>query len=144
MRGISNIGNFFLPQRIQDLTPAREQSLLERSTSLDEAVAESVRAIIREVRTEGDDALRSLASRFDGAELTSIEVPRQAVREALAALDPELRNALERTRRNLESVQRAFLPTAQETSPEPGIVVGRRPDPLDRVGVYAPGGRANR
>jgi histidinol dehydrogenase len=142
MKDISGTRNVFLPQRITDLTIARERLLLERSTSLDETVAESARAIIREVRTEGDDALRSLASRFDGAELTSIEVPRQAAREALATLDAELRRALERTRRNLESVQRSFLPTAQETSPEPGIVVGRRPDPLDRVGVYAPGGRA--
>lgn len=142
MRDISNTGNVFLPQRIQDLTVARERALLERSTSLDEGVAESVRAIIREVRTEGDDGLRSLASRFDGAKLTSIEVPQQAAREALETLDPALRGALERTLRNLESVQRAFLPTTQETSPEPGIVVGRRPDPLDRVGVYAPGGRA--
>ena len=142
MRDIANAGNVFLPQSITELTAAQERLLLERSTSLDEGVAESVRAIIKEVRTEGDDALGSLASRFDGVELTSIEVSRQAAREALATLDPELRRALERTRRNLESVQRAFLPTEQETSPEPGIVVGRRPDPLDRVGVYAPGGRA--
>jgi histidinol dehydrogenase len=71
-----------------------------------------------------------------------VEVPVEIARRALADMDPELRRALERTKRNLEAVQRAFLPVMEETSPEPGIVVGRRPDPLDRVGVYAPGGRA--
>lgn len=142
MKNNSDGRKIFLPQRLAELTVAREDLLFGRSTSLDERVAQSVRAIISSVRKEGDEALRSLASRFDGAALSSIEVPRQAARDALEALDPELRQALERTRRNLESVQRAFLPSAQETSPEPGIVVGRRPDPLDRVGVYAPGGRA--
>jgi histidinol dehydrogenase len=47
-----------------------------------------------------------------------------------------------RSAENISRVHRAFLPTAQETESEPGIVVGRRPDPLGRVGVYAPGGRA--
>ena len=49
---------------------------------------------------------------------------------------------MERSIANLESVQKAFMPEVAETSPEPGIRIGRRPDPLDRVGVYAPGGRA--
>src|SRR5206468_2737184 len=43
---------------------------------------------------------------------------------------------------NLTAVHQAFKPVADEVSPEPGIRVGRRPDPLARVGVYAPGGRA--
>jgi histidinol dehydrogenase len=53
-----------------------------------------------------------------------------------------LRAALERSAENVGRVHRAFRPVAQETESEPGIVVGRRPDPLGRVGVYAPGGRA--
>jgi histidinol dehydrogenase len=53
-----------------------------------------------------------------------------------------LRQALERSARNIERVHRAFLPVAQETESEAGVIIGRRPDPLGRVGVYAPGGRA--
>src|SRR5258708_21972201 len=49
---------------------------------------------------------------------------------------------MERAASNIRRVHQAFLPTLQETESEPGIVVGRRPDPLARVGVYAPGGRA--
>jgi histidinol dehydrogenase len=83
-----------------------------------------------------------MAAEFDRVRIDTVEVPVEIARRALADMDPELRRALERTKRNLEAVQRAFLPVMEETSPEPGIVVGRRPDPLDRVGVYAPGGRA--
>ena len=61
---------------------------------------------------------------------------------ALDALRPHLRAALERSAENIERVHRAFRPVAQETESEPGVIVGRRPDPLGRVGVYAPGGRA--
>ena len=50
--------------------------------------------------------------------------------------------AMERAAANIRAVHAASLPQTVETSPEPGIVVGRRPDPLTRVGVYAPGGRA--
>ncbi|MEO7964342.1 MAG: histidinol dehydrogenase, partial [Gemmatimonadaceae bacterium] len=53
-----------------------------------------------------------------------------------------VRAAMERAARNIETAHRAFLPQATEIETEPGIVIGRRPDPLGRVGVYAPGGRA--
>jgi len=83
-----------------------------------------------------------MAREFDGVEMTSFEIARPAWRAALDSLDRSLVKAMERSIRNLDSVQRAFLPTASETFPEPGILVGRRPDPIDRVGIYAPGGRA--
>lgn len=142
MKENSNARKFLLTQRISWITDAQKRHLFDRSTSLDEGVRQSTADIVAAVRTSGDDALRSLALRLDGVQLDAIEVPRRVAQEALAGIDADLRRALERTRRNLESVQRAFLPATQETSPEPGIVVGRRPDPLDRVGVYAPGGRA--
>jgi histidinol dehydrogenase len=49
---------------------------------------------------------------------------------------------MERAARNIETAHAAFRPIAQEVETEPGIVIGRRPDPLGRVGMYAPGGRA--
>jgi histidinol dehydrogenase len=83
-----------------------------------------------------------MALRYDHTELRALEVPRTVCKSAVDSLDPTLRAAIERSVRNIASVQRAFLPTPVETSPEPGIVVGRRPDPLRAVGVYAPGGLA--
>lgn len=127
---------------VASLSPGDRDALFDRSTSSDAAVRASVGSIISRVRTRGDDALRELGAEFDGVELGALEVPRERCGQALRALDPVLRGALERAARNIEAVHRASLPRATEVSPEPGITVGRRPDPLGRVGVYAPGGRA--
>jgi histidinol dehydrogenase len=121
--------------------PARAV-LLDRATSDDPAIRAHTAAILARVRAEGDVALRAYAREFDGCALERLEVPRTAWDEALAGLAAPLRAAMERAARNIAAVHRAFAPSAVETTVEPGIVVGRRPDPLTRVGVYAPGGRA--
>ncbi len=129
--------------RYADLSPDDRRALIDRSRGAeDAAIRERTAGIVQQVRRSGDVALRELAVTFDGVSLESLEVPRAAWRSALDALDPSLRRSMERSATNLERVHRAFLPTAQETESEPGIVIGRRPDPLARVGVYAPGGRA--
>lgn len=128
--------------RLDGLAAADRRALFDRSLSADPTVRERTAAIVRRVREEGDTALRALALDFDGVSLDSLEVSRAAWRGALDALEPALRRSMERAITNLEGVHRAFLPVAQETQSEPGIIIGRRPDPLERVGVYAPGGRA--
>jgi histidinol dehydrogenase len=124
------------------LSESQKAELADRSTSSDDALRERVAAIVRCVRTEGDAALFSLAAELDGVSLASLAVPREHRVRALERIDPTVRQALEHATANIESVHRAFLPKATEIEVEPGIVVGRRPDPLDSVGVYAPGGRA--
>ena len=124
------------------LTDADRRALLERMSANDAAIAERTASIVARVRREGDEALRSLARELDGVDLDELEVPRARWQSALDALPSTLRRALERSAENIGRVHRAFRPVAQETESEPGIVVGRRPDPLGRVGVYAPGGRA--
>ena len=83
-----------------------------------------------------------MAANFDGVALTSLEMPMAECAAALASLDPALRGAMERAAANIRRVHEAFRPVGHEVESEPGIVIGRRPDPLGRVGVYAPGGRA--
>lgn len=121
---------------------ARLGELLDRSTSGDPAVRSRTSAIVARVRAEGDAALYALARELDAVSLASLEVPRDALRAALDALDPALRRAMEHAARNIVTAHRAFLPIPVEIETEPGIVVGRRADPLTSVGVYAPGGRA--
>jgi histidinol dehydrogenase len=101
-----------------------------------------VASLVAEVRSRGDAALRDLAWRFDRVSLDSLEVPRAAIRAALDRQPPALRRAMERSARNVRRVHSAFRPQAARIEVEPGVVVERRPDPLGRVGVYAPGGRA--
>lgn len=128
---------------LDTLPPAERAGLCERRRPRDPAVRKVTAAILERVARDGDAALRSLARELDGVALDALEVPRERWRAALAAIDPPLRAALERSAANLATVHRAFRPRADEVSPEPGIRVGRRPDPLARVGVYAPGGRAS-
>lgn len=101
-----------------------------------------VAQLIADVRRRGDLALLDSAERFDGARPSAIEVPRAAWRAALDALDPPERSALEDAALAIARVHEAQQPSPVVVEPRPGVVVGRRPDPLARVGVYAPGGRA--
>lgn len=127
---------------IAELSADDRRQIFERSTSADETIRSRTASILARVHREGDAALFALARELDGVELATLEVPRRAWDTALDRIPRDVRRAMERTIRNVASVHRAFLPTAFETEPEPGITIGRRPDPLGRVGVYAPGGRA--
>lgn len=124
------------------LTDTARAVLFARATMTDATVRSRVAAQLAEVRRDGDAALRRFAAEFDGVEALEIEVPRAVWAEALERIDPVLRGVLDRAVRNLEEVHAAFRPTVREVTTADGVVIGRRPDPLVRVGVYAPGGRA--
>ncbi len=117
-------------------------ALLRRTNATSSVVREQTEEIIRGVRRDGDRALREMAVTFDGVSLDAIEVPIAVRRRALAEIDPTLRSALERAARNIERFHSADPPRTVEVETEPGVTVGRRPDPLQRVGIYSPGGRA--
>lgn len=135
-----------VPVRVQasldELTASDRTVLFDRSTSADATIRRATSDIVARVRDGGDAALRALAKLHDRVNLESIEVPRDARVRALDALDPALRRAMERAATNIASVHAASLPSTTTVMPEPGVTVVRRPDPLSRVGVYAPGGRA--
>jgi len=126
------------------LGPDALRALLSRGQedASDGELRAKVAALVAEVRTRGDAALRDLACRFDGVALDSLEVPRPALRAALDRQAPALRRAMERAARNIATVHAAFRPRSIQVEVERGVMVERRPDPLERVGVYAPGGRA--
>lgn len=127
---------------LRSLDAAARSAVFDRSTTSDPDVRARTTAVIDRVRREGDAALRAFAREFDGATLERPEVPRVEWERALASLDPDLRRALERAAANIRTVHEAFKPVAQEVTTADAVVVGRRPDALARVGVYAPGGRA--
>jgi histidinol dehydrogenase len=128
--------------RIENLDDAQRARLLVRGRALDTEVMRVVARLIEDVRVRGDAALRDQAQEFDGVDDPVIEVPREHWRAALDALDSELRDALEMAAQNIAAFHRAQLPAVLEIEPRPGLKLGRRADPLERVAVYAPGGRA--
>jgi len=122
-------------------TPDR-RALLDRISSEDFAVRARVTGILERVRRDGNAALFALAAELDGVQLRHLEVPRGEWKVALRLTPPDTLRALKHARDNIERAHRAFEPTTAEVQTEPGVRVGRRPDPLTRVGIYAPGGRA--
>jgi len=118
------------------------RTLFSRALNIDPSLRVRVAEILARVREQGDTALLAMAREFDRVPLSTLEVPKQSLDRAVSLLSGDLRRALERAAGNIARVHRAFLPRTIETSPEHGIVIGRRPDPLQHVGVYAPGGRA--
>jgi histidinol dehydrogenase len=125
-----------------ELSKQDRDSLLRRAKPSDSNVRERTANILQRVRRDGDRALFEMAREYDGVALESLEVPRDIRQRALASLDRGVRAALERAARNIAAVHSASPPQTVETETESGVVVGRRPDPLQRVGIYAPGGRA--
>lgn len=132
-----------IQKRIAELTDSERALLIERGLGADPEIERSTAAIVADVRDRGDAALLDLARRFDLAVPESIEVPAEACREALENLDPEVRAALELAARNIRTFHEAQIPPTIELEVQPGVRLGRRAEPLRRVGVYAPGGRAS-
>lgn len=134
--------DFAVAGRLESLGPAEEGKLFDRGRSTDPAVMEAVAAIVADVRSRRDAALIDLARRFDGVEDLRIEVPRPECRAALDRLDPRVRDALVEAAGAIAVFHRAQMPAPLEVEVRPGVRLGRRAEPLGRVGVYAPGGRA--
>lgn len=128
--------------RLGELTEAQRDTLFNRGRAHDASVMQTVTQLIEDVRTRGDDALREQARRFDGVENLVVEVPRSLWREALEQMNVAVRTGLELAARNIADFHRAQLPETIETETRPGLKLGRRADALERVAVYAPGGRA--
>ncbi len=124
------------------LTQSDRAELLDRAATEDARVSAAATLIVARVRSGGDSALHELALELDGVTLSALEVPRARWDAALAALEPGLRAALERAARNIARAHEAAMPAEGVCQTEPGVTVGRRPEPFERVGVYAPGGRA--
>ncbi|GII86354.1 histidinol dehydrogenase [Sphaerisporangium siamense] len=123
-----------LPENLRDVLPRAELDV--------EAALAQVRPVCDDVRHRGLAAVRELTARFDGVELESTRVPAAALADAVAALTPDVRAALEESIRRARLVHRDQRRTDTTTQVVPGGTVTERWIPVERVGLYVPGGRA--
>src|ERR1700733_9971239 len=93
-----------------------------------------------DVRDRGGVAIREYTNRFDGVDLERTRVPQAVIDNALKTLDPAVRDALEEAARRARVVHEAQLPERKDTEPAPGLSVSTRFIPVERAGVYVPGG----
>ncbi|MDT0381122.1 histidinol dehydrogenase [Streptomyces sp. DSM 42041] len=119
-----------------------DPDLLPRAELDVEAALETVRPICDDVHHRGSAALIDYAQRFDGCTLERIRVPESELARALEELDPKVRAALEESVRRARIVHREQRRTDSTVQVVPGGTVTERWVPVERVGLYVPGGRA--
>ncbi|MGW3566256.1 histidinol dehydrogenase [Streptomyces sp. NPDC000941] len=119
-----------------------DRDLLPRAELDVEAALEKVRPICDDVRHRGTAALVDYAQRFDGVTIERVRVPQEALTRALEELDPAVRAALEESIRRARLVHREQRRTDHTTQVVPGGTVTERWVPVERVGLYVPGGRS--
>ena len=107
-----------------------------------EAALDVVRPICDDVRHRGVEAIAEYSRRFDGVEQTDIAVPAAALQQALDRLDPDIRAGLEESIKRLRVTCEAELEQDVTTQVVPGGTVSQRMVPIERVGLYVPGGIA--
>lgn len=105
-------------------------------------VAAVVSEILANVRAGGDRAVLEYNEKFDGAKLDSLLVSRQELDGAMASVEPEFLAILERAAENIRAFHIRQVRSSFVIADRPGIILGQKVTPIERVGVYVPGGTA--
>ena len=125
-------------RRLEQLTAWQE--------SLDREVAETVTAIIADVRARGDAAVLELTARFDGLQANSVaelEVSQESLLAALERIDTAQRQALEYAAGRIRSFHEHQTQGSWQYHDDAGNLLGQKVTPLERAGIYVPGGKAS-
>lgn len=105
-------------------------------------VADAVTQIISTVRSQGDQALYDYTLRFDGAALTSLAVTEEEINEAFQAVEPEFVEILEKAAANIRTFHEKQVRNSFVLTQENGVIMGQKVTPIEKVGLYVPGGTA--
>lgn len=106
------------------------------------SVEEVVKDIVADVAQNGDEALIRYNQQFDGIHVEQLAVSDEMIDEAFAAIDPQILSALQKAKANIESYHLQQVEKGFEDQPSTGVIRGQLIRPLERVGVYVPGGTA--
>jgi histidinol dehydrogenase len=128
--------------RSRALSPAELLAVVPRATAAREEALATAAQIVADVAERGESALRDQAGRFDGVTGHAIRVPQEHLDEALDALDSVVRSALLEVIARVRKASAAQIPPNVETVLAPGASVRQRWQPVRRVGLYVPGGKA--
>ncbi len=127
----------------QNLTIREISEKLRRPGGKSAQIVRTVKNLMNRVRKDGDRALFEFAQRFDGVKLRSLAVSKKEVREAYEWVDARLMRALKRAKRNIERFHKHHIQRKERSvETEKGVTVWREFRPIERVGLYVPGGKA--
>ena len=105
-------------------------------------VEDIVTDIIAEVRKNGDEALFAYSKKFDKAELSSLEVTKDEIDEALGLVDPEFISVMEEAAQNIRAFHEKQVRNSFVINDRDGVIIGQKVMPIEKVGLYVPGGTA--
>ncbi len=134
--------------KIEELNNETKKSLMEKLKQRSPAgypeQEKAVSDIIADVVKRGDDAIFDYAKKFDHCELSkeNLKVSEEEIEEAAASFGADLMKVMERSARNIRSYHECQKRQSFFTTKEKGVILGQRITPLERVGVYVPGGKA--
>ncbi|WP_337006634.1 histidinol dehydrogenase [Microbacterium sp. LB12] len=128
--------------RGRELSPSDMLAAVPRATQARAEALDTAARIVEDVRERGEIALREQAERFDAVTAHEVRVPESHIAEALSTLAPEVRSALEEAIRRVRLASAAQVPEPRVTRIGEGAVITQRWQPVHRVGVYIPGGKA--
>ena len=129
--------------RILEFSKVRPEEILNRAIQTETEVDEIVAGILADVRENGDAALRKYAEKFDGAALDSLEVAPEEIEAGYAAADPEFIRTLEMAAANIREFHQKQVRNDFALTRADGVLMGQRYTPIEKAGVYVPGGTAS-
>ena len=124
--------------------PSRDiwEALCRRPASDNPVVLERVQGILQRVKEQGDEALRALSQEIDGRPLDAIEVSKAEIKKAEESVSPAVKEAIAQAAQNIRAFHEAQQPREISVETAPGVRCIQRPVPIQRVGLYIPGGSA--
>ena len=127
--------------RILNSDEASREEILSRTLPTVN-VEETVAAILAEVRREGDAALYRYTEKFDGVRLTALAVTEEEIEEAMALVEPRFLEILREAAANIRTFHERQVRNSFILNQQNGVVIGQKVIPVDRAGLYVPGGTA--
>ncbi len=130
-------------QQLSNLNRDERRRVMKRAHGSFEEILPLVSQIMDDVRDRGDTALKEYTARFDGADLESLRVGEEEFDAARRDAPPELVRAITQAARNVETFHKTHLAGEERVQIEEGVTAWRVWRPIDRVGIYVPGGKAS-
>lgn len=124
--------------------PARSEwpQLLQRPVFAQDEIEPRVQVILDAVKTQGDEALRTFAKKFDGIDLTSLEISQDVIAQAAHQLDSNLKEAIGKAYQNIRKFHESQKQPVEKIETTPGVTCWRKSVGIEKVGIYIPGGSA--
>lgn len=129
--------------KILEFSKVKPEEILNRSIQTETEVDGIVSEILADVRDNGDAALIKYAEKFDGAKLRSLEVSRGEIEAGYAETDPDFIKTLELAAANIRAFHEKQAHNNFDMTRADGVIMGQRYTPIEKAGVYVPGGTAS-